>query len=271
MKHTAWKIYVLMRREFLEELSYKFNFILEILTILTLSSIFYFISKIFTGGTTPVLASYHGDYFSFVLIGLAFTGYINTGLSAFTATIRNEQMLGTLEFIISTPTSISLILFSRLLWKFFYSTINASIFFIFGIIFLNASYTNVNYPAIPVIVVMSVIAFNGLGMISAGFILIFKRGDPINMLLGFAASLLGGVFFPIEILPSILQKISAFIPITYALRLMRNACIRGYSMRELMPDMLILFVLCVLFAVIGYLFFSYAVKRTRMDGTLSHY
>jgi ABC-2 type transport system permease protein len=271
MGMTLWKILILIRRDFLEEFSYRLNFFLEIITIGVYSSIFFFVAKIFAGAPAPQLARYGGDYFSFVLIGLAFTGYMNTGLSAFTTTIRNEQLLGTLEVILSTPTPLSLIFSARLLWNFLYSSLHAALYFAFGIIFLKANYHAVNFAAIPLIMILSIAAFNSLGMISAGFILIYKRGDPLNALFGFAASLLGGVYFPVEIMPTVLQKAAAFIPVTYALRLMRDACIRGVSLRQLAPDLLILTALCAALVPAGFMFFAYAVRRTKRDGSLTHY
>jgi len=268
---TFWKIFILIRRDFLEEFSYRLNFFLGLLTIGVYSSIFYFVAKIFAGSASPYLSRYSGDYFSFVLIGLAFTGYVNTGLSAFTTTIRNEQLLGTLEVILSTPTPLSLIFSARLLWNFLYSSLHAGLYFAFGVIFLKANYAHVNIAAIPIILVLSIAAFNSLGMISAGFILIYKRGDPLNVLFGFAASLLGGVYFPVDVMPVALQKVAAFIPVTYALRLMRDACIRGSSISQLAPDILILAALCAVLLPVSFIFFSYAVRRAKRDGTLTHY
>lgn len=271
MALNFWKIYMFIRRDFLDEASYRMNFIVQIMSVVVFSSIFYFVSKIFSGQAVPYLARYNGDYFSFVLIGLAFTGYLNMGLSTFTSTIRNEQMMGTLEMILSTPTPLALIFTARLVFNFIYNSFFLLVYFAFGIAFMHARYEHVAWAAIPLILLLSLAAFNSLGMISAGFIMIFKRGDPLNTLLGFAASLLGGVFFPIEVMPKILQKIAAVIPITYTLRLMRDACMRGAGLGELAPDLLILLALCAVLVPASFIFFSYAVRRAKREGTLTHY
>ncbi len=271
MALKLWKTYLLIRRDLLEEFSYRFSFFIELGTIAAYACIFFFVAKVFAGASAPMLSRYHGDYFSFVLIGIAFMDYINTGLTAFTSTIRNEQMLGTLEVILATPTPLSLIFTARLIWNFIYCTLRASIYFAFGVLVLNADYAAANLAAIPVIVVLSVAAFNSLGMISAGFILVFKRGDPLKMFMLFATSLLGGVLFPIEVLPAALQKISAVLPVTYTLRLMRDACIRGASFAQLAPDLLVLAIICAILVPAGFWFFSYAVRRTKREGSITHY
>jgi len=64
---------------------------------------FYFIAKLFGRAATPYLESYGGDYFSFVLIGIAFSDYLGVGLTSFAGIIREGQMLGTLEAMLITP------------------------------------------------------------------------------------------------------------------------------------------------------------------------
>ncbi|HOO56352.1 MAG TPA: ABC transporter permease [bacterium] len=271
MKTILWKIYVLIRRDFIEELSYRMKFLIEIVTVIVYSSIFYFIAKVFAGQQVPYLERYGGDYFSFVLIGIAFSGFLNVGMSTFANTIRNEQVTGTLEILLSSPTSIHLVMTARMIWNFIYGGLHLIMYFVVGVFLLSANYPAVNWAAIPLILILSLAAFNGIGMISAGFIMIFKRGDPINVFISFASAFLGGVFFPVEVMPALLQKIAAFIPITYTLRLMRDACISGASFAELSHDFIFFAILCVFIVPAGILFFSYAVNRARRDGTITHY
>ncbi|HOX28415.1 MAG TPA: ABC transporter permease [bacterium] len=268
---SIWKIFMLVRRDFLEEFSYRFKIFLELLSTVTYASIFYFVAKIFSGVVPESLSKYGGDYFSFVLIGLAFTGYLNTGLNTFTTTIRNEQMLGTLEYIISTPTPLSLVFTARLVWNFIYNSFTLLLYLAFGIVFLSANYPHVNWAAIPLIMILSLAAFNGLGMISAGFILVYKRGDPINLIFSFASMLLGGVFFPVEVLPGTLKTASSFVPMTYTLRLMRDACIEGAGFRALVPDLAVLSIICAVLVPASFIFFSAALNKAKRDGSLTHY
>jgi ABC-2 type transport system permease protein len=41
----------------------------------------------------------------------------------------------------------------------------------------------------------------GLGIISAAFIMRFKKGNPVTWMVATASELLGGVYFPIDVLP----------------------------------------------------------------------
>ncbi len=260
-----------MRKIFLEEISYRLNFVMEIGTIFFYTSVFFFIAKIIPSSGALYLDDYGGDYFSFVLIGLAFSGFMNVCLSTFSTTLRNEQMTGTLEALLTTPTPVGVILFARLLWNFFYGSVNIIIYFIFGILLMSANYGGANLAAVPLILLLSLVSFSAMGLISASFILVFKRGDPLNIFLGFATAVVGGVYFPVAALPNTLRAVSAYIPLTYTLRLMRDACIRGAGISEMKSDILVLSMITAVLLPLGIFCFAAALRRTRRDGSLSHY
>lgn len=273
MNNTLYKILLLVHKEFIKELSYRMSFFLQLGSAVMYTFVFFFVSRVFgnSAAVSGALAKYNGDYFSFVLIGLAFTGYINTGLRTFSDAIRIEQMLGTLEFILTTPTSLSVVLIARLLWNYIYDSFHLFVYFGLGILFLHAHYTTDSLWMAPLIMILSLAAFSALGLLSAGFIIIYKRGDPVNMFFSFASILLGGVYYPIEVMPRAMQTVAEFMPFTYTLRLMRDVCIRGVAPAALAPDLTKLAVLTVVLLPLSLAFISYALQRAKMDGSLTHY
>ncbi|MEW5944885.1 MAG: ABC transporter permease [bacterium] len=267
----AYKIFHIIRKEFHEEISYRLDFFLHVLYLFLFTLVFFFVAKIVGGAGSVHLERYGGDYFSFVLVGLAFVGYLNTGLQSFSDEIRREQIYGTMEILLSTPTPLTFILCARLLWNFLYESFHLGLYFAAGVFLLNARYTGESWHFIPLILVLSFISHAGLGMISASFILVLKRGNPVNYLLGTAAQLLGGVYFPVSVLPAALQTASAFLPITYSLRLMREVCIRGAAFREIAGDLAVLAALSAVLLPVSVACFNWALRRARMDGSLTHY
>jgi ABC-2 type transport system permease protein len=101
--------------------------------------------------------------------------------------------------------------------------------------------------------------------------MVIKSGDPITALLANLANLMGGVFYPVEILPPWLQALANALPITYALRAMRLALLADASWAEVAPDMLALVAFCVVLLPLSLLVFRYAVEHARLDGSLAHY
>src|SRR5437764_1172493 len=76
---------------------------------------------------------------------------------------------------------------------------------------------------------MSLVAFSSVGIMSASFTLIFRRGDPVLWLFGSASWLLGGVLFPTSQLPRVLRSIATLLPITHAANAMRAALLTSAS------------------------------------------
>ena len=113
------KLFAFIKKDFLEEISYRFNFFLSLAGMLLSVFMFYFIGKTFSGTMSPTLQRYGGDYFPYVLIGIAVSNFVTFGLSALSQQVRSAQVVGTLEALMGTPTSIYTILVGNSLWSFF--------------------------------------------------------------------------------------------------------------------------------------------------------
>jgi ABC-2 type transport system permease protein len=260
-----------IRKDVIGEMSYKFGFALQLFGVFFRILMFYFLAKLFGGAVVPYLEPYGGDYFAFVLIGIAFSNYLWVGLKGFSDSIRNEQMMGTMEAMLVTPTKISTIIISSSLWKFIFTSFRVLIYLLLGVFIFGVNMGDANLLAGFIILLLTIISFSSFGIISASFIMIFKKGDPINWLFNSLSSLLGGVYYPIAVLPGWLQTFSHLLPITYSLRGMRHALLQGYSLDALAPDIFALVMFCIVLLPSSILAFKYAVKRAKMDGSLSHY
>ncbi|HEA69513.1 MAG TPA: ABC transporter permease, partial [Desulfobacterales bacterium] len=60
-----------LKRDLQIALSYKLQFLLQFVGIFFSSMVFFFVSKLIGGGISAQLAPWGGDYFSFVIIGVA--------------------------------------------------------------------------------------------------------------------------------------------------------------------------------------------------------
>lgn len=265
------KICAFIKRDFYIHISYRVAFIFEWVSILVTVATFYFISGLVDQGAAPYLKEYQAGYFPFVLIGIAFSGYLSTALQSFSSNIRYEQLLGTLEAMLVTPTKIPLIVIGISVWDFLFTSITTVISLLFGALFFKVDLSQMNFLASLLILVMTIVSFSSIGIISAAFIVVLKKGNPINWMINTFSGLFGGVFFPIEMLPKKLQVISHLLPITYSLRGLRHAILQGYSFKMLMPDMLILLSFCVILFPLSIWIFKKAVDKAKLTGSLAHY
>lgn len=263
-------LWAFLVRDFRTEVSYRLSFLLSVSGVFFSAFTFYFVSQLLGDSVSPVLRRYGGDYFAFALIGIAFSSYFGLGLNGFARALRLAQTTGTLEAMMMTPASVSTIVLGSAAWSYAFTTFRVLIYLFLGLV-LGLPLAGANYLAAAVTLLISIVAFASIGVIAAGIIMIVKRGEPVTTLFNGFASLVGGVYYPIEILPDWLQAISRLLPLTYSLNAMRRALLTGASWRDLAPDLLILSAFAVLLFPLSLLIFRYAVQRARADGSLAHY
>jgi len=265
------KMLAFIKKDFLTQASYRLVFIFSWVSILITVATFYFIAKLFGQDKILYLKEYQTGYFPFVLVGIVFFGYLSTAMHSFSGNIRQEQLLGTLEAMLVTPTKFSTIIISLSIWDFIFTSIITIVYLLVGVLFFKVDLSQMNLLATLIILIFTIISCSSIGIISASFILIFKKGDPINWLVNTFLAFFGGVFFPITILPRGLQIASYILPITYSLRGLRGALLQGASLKMLALDIGMLLVFCVILLPFSIWIFKYAIKKAKVNGSLVHY
>lgn len=260
-----------IKRSLLINLSYKFAFIFGVISVIAHLLIFYFIDKLFGSKMAPHLAPFGVNYFSYALVGIAFSSFVGTTFGSVASQVRREQVMGTLEALFITPTRASTIMMAMVLWNIVQAGLSLGLYGLLGVLLFGIDFSRINLVSLAGITLLSIVSFNSLGLISAGFIIVFKRGDPVAWLLNLAFSLLGGVYFPITVMPQWLQVLSHLLPITYAIRSVQLAVYKGATLGTLMPDIGILLLLSILFLPLGVATINYALKRAMIAGSLVHY
>jgi ABC-2 type transport system permease protein len=262
-----------LKKDFLIETSYRFAFFLQFGGIFFSVVMFYFVSELI--GDAPKvqssLSDYGGNYFSFVLIGIAFSNFLAVGLGSFSAVIRSEQMIGTLEAMLVTPTRLSTVILSSSQWSFAFTSLRVGVYLLLGAVLFGVDFSNAEILPALTALLLTVIAFSSLGIISASFVMIFKRGDPIAWALSTSSTLIGGVYYPISILPDWLQTLSYLFPITYSLRAIRLSLLQGAGFSEVSSELLALVIFSIITIPISLIIFRYAVARAKKVGTLAYY
>jgi len=267
---TLRTLLAFLRRDFLIEVSYKTSFLMQAFGIFFSVLVWYYVSRVISAPpTTPGLEGV--DYFAYVLVGLALLHYLSSALTSFGGKVRGEQMTGTLEAMLVTPTSIGTIVVGSSLWDFLLTSIKVAVYLAVGRLFFGVViHLGSLVPAL-VVVALTVLAFSGIGILSAAFVLYLKRGDPITYLVASGSVLVGGVLYPPERMAPWLERCSRLLPITYALHALRAALLRGSDWPALWPDVRALLLFVVLLLPLGILMFRFAVRKARQEGSLVQY
>jgi ABC-2 type transport system permease protein len=258
-------------RDFMNEKSYKLAFSMQFFGIFITTLTFFFLSRLLGDVSISYLKPYGGNYFSFVLIGIAFFSYLGVSIQGLSKSIREGQMLGTLEALLVTQTGIPTIILSSSLYSFLWASFKVAVYLLLGAFVFGIPMGNANLTGALILLVLTITSFSSLGIISASFIMVLKKGDPISKIFTGISGLLGGLYYPISVLPDWLKNFSYLLPITYSLEGMRLALLRGYSLRELMPNIIALAIFSIIMLPLSILIFGYAVKKAKRDGTLTQY
>ncbi len=258
-------------RDFFIESSYRLSFVMSLSTILFSTTTFFFISELIGKSADPFLSEFDTDYFSFVIIGVAFSGYYTLGLSAFARALRQAQTTGTLEAMVLTPASLPTIVVGSALWSYLLTTVRVFIYLLLGTLLFSLRLENANYLGALFSLVLSIVTFASIGIISAGIILVTKRGEPLTTLFAAFASLVGGIYYPVAIMPSWLQFIAKLVPVTYAVRSMRMALLAGATWSELAQDLAVLGIFTLILFPLSLVVFRKALIQARLEGSLTHY
>ncbi len=262
------KLWAFLKRDFLSEVSYRLAFLLQVFGIVLSMAAFYFM----TGMIDPATPGLDGiPPFQWLLVGLAFQYYFSTALYSFSAKIRNEQMLGTLEAMLVSPTPTSLVIFSSAAWDFAYAGFRVVVYFTVAQIVFGVHLHYNSLGAVALGVLLTMLSSVGLGILSASFILYFKRGDPINFALSGLTTFFGTVFFPVEQLPHALRAVSDYLPITWSLRVVRGALLQGRTFAELRGDLAALALLTLVLLPSGVALSRVAIRRAKREGSLVQY
>ena len=257
-------------RDYLLQISYKALFVGQLVVIFLGALLLSFFAKFLKGASIPMLKSYGGDLFAFLLIGIAFTDFLTFSLAAFNRNIQEAQLMGTLELLLLSPYAFSTLLVCSCVWPAIFTSFRFFLYMFCGL-FLGMSLGQANIVAALVVMVLSVLCFAAIGVIISSITLVFKRGVPLNSVVAGASFLLGGVAFPPDVLPGWMEKLSRFLPLTHALAAMRRAVIGGEGLYALRGPIFALTLFAAVTMPIGLFLVHLAVQRTKVSGTASHY
>jgi ABC-2 type transport system permease protein len=274
MMNLLRRIKAFIIRDFQLAVSYRFEFFIKILWILGVTTTFYFISRLANMGFLDLRYPNWQNLLPAWLIGLAVLNYFLVGFSALANAIRQEQMQGTLESVLLTPINVPTVIVSSSAWAYVEATFYSFLYLFFGWAFFNVQYRG-SFLLAAALLILTTLSLACLGILSASFAMVFKRGDPFAIFLGVGTALFSGVFFPKEMLSEELgtagNALSAVNPSTHGLDGIRSILIQGMTFTEVQPQFLTLLGFLIVLLPFSVWIFSRAVRRAKREGSLIQY
>jgi ABC-2 type transport system permease protein len=264
------KIAAFFWRDFAIARGYRGALVLETAEALFGVATFFYLSRFVESPQLDRALPAGSNYFAFALVGFAFFDYLSVALSAFDASIEEARQNRTLEALLITQTPLSVILAGSAVYPFAALALRTCVYLTWGTLFFGFAPRAVNWPGAVVVLLVSILAFAGLGILSASYQVLFKRGNPAKWAVLGISGLVGGMMYPVAVLPGPLQVVARLIPVTYSLEGMRAALLAGAGWSELWRPLVALLVFAVILIPFSFAVFAWALRRTKITGTLTH-
>lgn len=165
------------------------------------------------------------------------------GLMAITMTMATYRENGILRRLRTTPVSAIVVLLAQVTVVFTMTALGTLLLIIAGYLVYHVRFSG-NMLSMLFGFIFSSLSFFGLGFILAGIMPNARVAQIIANVLVYPMLIFSGATWPSELMPSSIQKISAFIPLTYVVNLLKGLWF-GDSWGLHITDLLVLVVMLV--------------------------
>jgi len=264
------KIAAFVRRDFAIARGYRGALVLETIEALFGVATFFYLSRFVESPELERALPAGDSYFAFALVGFAFFDYLSVALSAFDSSIVEARQNRTLEALLVTQTPLTVILAGSAAYPFVALALRTCVYLGWGALFFGFVPRSANWSGALVILAASILAFAGLGVLAASYQILFKRGNPAKWVVLGVSGLVGGMMYPVAVLPGPLRLVARLIPVTYSLEGMRAALLEGVGWGELWRSLAALLIFAAILIPASFAVFAWALRRTKVTGTLTH-
>jgi ABC-2 type transport system permease protein len=265
------KLVGFLRRDFLVAWSYRLSFFSDALSLFIQVLVFAFVGKLIDPAVLPSYGGQRTTYVEFVAIGLPIAVFLQIGLGQVMNAIRNEQVQGTLEVLLMTPTSPATVQIGSVVYDLVFVPLRTAVFLLVVSLTFDANLHLGGAVPATILLLLFIPIVWGLGVAAAAVTLTFKRGGG---LVAFAGTLLlfgSGTHFPLELLPGWVQSLAAVNPLAIVVEGMREALLGGGGWDSLPRDVARLLPMAAASLWFGTLAFKIALRREKRLGTLGLY
>jgi len=276
LKSTFRQIYAVVWANLMIFFSYKYSVITDLLSMA--ASIFmYFFMGLQVDPTQLSSRGYGQSYIAFALVGVATSQYLWICLSRLSHIIQHDIRGGTLETVAVTQIKMGVYFIGQTIRGYLISLISLFGTFAVGLFALGVT-LQINVYTIATTVttfLLMIVANQAIGFMTAGIVMVYKRGDPITFILAGLNEFLSGVLYPLELLQQfpIVYWMARMFPYTYALDAMRKSLIGGATI--LSPDVYFDLTMLIIFSVvllpIGLKVLQRGYNVIRKNGTMATY
>lgn len=215
---TAWQAFAaVLRRDLQIYLSYRTRLVSQLLTSLFSLTLFYYVSRlVHVSGFGS-----HNAYFGFVVVGISLVGVLYSCFSI-PDLVRQELVAGTFDRLLLSPFGAIRSVLAMSLFPMIYSFGLAALTLGLGCAVFGLQLHWSTVPLSVPVMVLALLAFMPFGVLFASLTVVIKQGNVGTSWVIAVLSIVGGLYFPVSLLPHWLQTAAELQPFTAATDVLRH-------------------------------------------------
>ena len=207
-----------VRRDFVIYTSYRLRFLSQIAAAVFGTAVFYYVSRLVTGGT---FAS-PDAYFAYCVIGFAVLQVLTAALAVLPLTLRHELVAGTFERALVSPLGAIPVLLAMAVVPFLAALASATITILFAALVFGMPVEWSTAPLALPVSLLGALAFLPFAVVLTGTVFVLKQAGAAAGFIISALLVVGGVVYPVTVLPDWIEWTSDVQPLTPAADLLRH-------------------------------------------------
>ena len=206
---------------------------------------------------------------TYLLVGALIWQYLSVIFYAISEMIAWERWEGTIEYTFMAPVSRPTHLVGTTLFAIGYGIVRTLVILAIVAAFFRLDLSGANLIGAVFMLLAGSVSFVGLGILAAVLPLLYpERGAQMTNAVAAILLLISGVYYPVETLPSWLQRIAAASPATYVIRGMRSCLLDGEATGTLLSTVFLLIGIGVGIIAVGLVVFRYVERYAKRAGRL---
>jgi len=179
--------------------------------------------------------SVDGDFLVlYLVVGALVWRYLSLIFYWITDIVGLERWEGTIEYTLMAPIHRLTHMAGQTLFSIGYSLLSTGLVLVAATVAFDLDLGRANLPGAVAVMLAGSLSFIGLGIVGSILPLLFpERGAQMTHVIIAVLLLISGVYYPIDVLPEVLQKLAVLSPATYVLQGVRAALLEDAGMDRL--------------------------------------
>ena len=205
----------------------------------------------------------------YLVVGTLVWRYLSMIFYWITDVIGMERWEGTIEYTLMAPISRLTHMAGQTLFAVLYSLLFTGVILGVTVVLFEIDLRDANLAGGTLMMLAGSLSFIGVGIMGSVLPLLFpERGSQMTHVIIALLLLVSGVYYPVEVLPELLQKLARISPATYVLDGTRRALLEGTPSSQLWPYIWPTLIMGVLAIPFGLWVFGQAERYAKRTGKL---